>query len=106
MGEYIQVLTTVSQVGDAENIARTLVEQRLAACVQIVGPITSIYRWEGKIEQAQEWQCWCKTRREYFQRIESTIRRLHSYQVPEILVMGILDGAKDYLTWLDDQLGP
>jgi periplasmic divalent cation tolerance protein len=103
MADYIQVLTTTESRDLAESIGRALVDQRLAACVQIVGPITSIYRWQGKINTAQEWQCWAKTRRELYGRIEETIRRLHPYQVPEILAIDVAAGSPDYLAWLADE---
>ncbi len=105
MSDYIQVLTTVEHRGDALSIAQALVAERLAACVQIVGPVTSIYHWQGKIETAQEWQCWCKTRRDLYDRIEAAIRRLHPYLVPEILAIDIAAGSADYLAWLDGELG-
>jgi periplasmic divalent cation tolerance protein len=101
MPDYIQVVTTTEHRADAEAIARALVEERLAACVQIVGPITSIYRWQDKIETAQEWQCWAKSRRVLYDRIEAVIRRLHPYQVPEILAIAVLAGSADYLAWLE-----
>ena len=101
MSEYCQVVTTIDSREDAERIARELVQRRLAACVQIVGPIRSIYRWQGKIETAEEWQCWAKTRRELYEPIEQAIRRLHSYDVPEILAIPIVVGSADYLAWLD-----
>jgi periplasmic divalent cation tolerance protein len=104
MTDYIQVVTTCDQLLIAENIANTLIEERLAACVQIVGPVTSIYRWQGKIEKTQEWQCWCKSRRDLYDRIEAAIRRLHPYQVPEILAVPVLAGSADYLAWLDGEV--
>ena len=104
MSEYIQVVTTTERREDAERIARTLVEQRLAACVQIIGPIHSTYRWQGAIETAAEWQCWAKSRRDYYGAIEETIRRLHPYEVPEILAIPVLAGGADYLAWLDKEL--
>ena len=103
MTDFIQVLTTTESRDDAETIGRALVEERLAACVQIVGPITSIYRWQGKINTAQEWQCWAKTRRDLYDRIEETIRRLHPYQLPEILAIAVTAGSADYLAWLADE---
>ena len=103
MTDYIQVLTTTENRDDAETIGRALVEGRLAACVQIVGPVTSIYRWQGKINTAQEWQCWAKTRRELYSLIEETIRRLHPYKVPEILAIDVIAGSADYLAWLADE---
>ncbi len=105
MSDYIQVLTTTQHRNDAEAIARALVEGRLAACVQIVGPVTSIFRWQGKIETAEEWQCWAKTRRDLYQRIEAAILRLHPYKVPEILALEVLAGGADYFAWLDEELG-
>ena len=68
---------------------------------QVTGPITSTYRWQGKIETAEEWQCWAKSRRDLYPQIEQAIRRLHPYQVPEILAMPILAGSADYLAWLE-----
>ncbi len=106
MPEYIQVVTTIERREDAERIARALVEERLAACVQVVGPIRSTYRWRGAIETAQEWQCWAKTRRDLYERIEAAIRRLHCYEVPEILAVPVLAGSAAYLGWLDGELGP
>jgi periplasmic divalent cation tolerance protein len=104
MSDYIQVVTTTATHDEAEIIARALVDERLAACTQIVGPVTSIYRWEGKIETSQEWQCWAKSRRELFEQIEAAIRRLHPYQVPEILALPIEAGSEKYLQWLDGEV--
>ena len=101
--EYLQVVTTASSADEARRIATALVEERLAACVQIVGPIESIYRWQGKVETAAEWQCWIKTRRQHFGAVEAAIRRLHSYEVPEILAVPILAGSEPYLKWLSDE---
>jgi len=101
--EHIQVVTTAASADEARRIATALVEERLAACVQIVGPIESIYRWQGKVETATEWQCWIKTRRERYDALEATIRRLHSYEVPEILAVPIVAGSEAYLKWLTDE---
>jgi len=105
MPDYIQVVTTTERRENAERIARALVEERLAACVQVTGPITSTYRWHGQIETAQEWQCWAKSRRDLYDQIEQTIRRLHPYEVPEILAMPILAGSAPYLAWLKEETG-
>ena len=105
MSEYVQVITTTARREDADRIALSLVEQRLAVCVQIVGPIGSTYRWRGSIETAEEWQCWAKTRRDLYQQVEQTIRRLHPYEVPEIVAMPVLSGSADYLAWLDAEVG-
>lgn len=104
MPEYIQVVTTTERREDAERIARMLVEERLAACVQIIGPIGSTYRWQGAIETADEWQCWAKSRRDLYQEIEQAIARLHPYEVPEILAVPVLEGSAAYLAWLDGQI--
>ncbi len=104
MNDYIQVITTTATHDEAEIIGRALVEQHLAACSQIIGPITSIYRWEGQIETSQEYQCWAKSRRELFERIEAAIRRLHPYQVPEILAVPIATGSESYLQWLEGEV--
>lgn len=104
MGDYIQLITTTDKKDIAETIARTLVERRLAACAQIVGPITSVYHWQGKIETAQEWQCVVKSRGELYASIERAIRELHPYQVPEILALPVLAGSEAYLHWIDQEV--
>lgn len=104
MTDYIQVVTTTEQRADAEGIAAALVKARLAACVQIIGPITSTYRWKGEVTTSQEWQCWAKTRQRLYGDVERAIRRLHPYEVPEILALPILAGSSDYLAWLDEQV--
>lgn len=103
MPEYIQVVTTTERQADAQQIALALVEKRLAACVQVIGPITSTYRWQGQIETAQEWQCWAKSRRELYDEIEQAIRRLHHYEVPEILAIPVLVGSASYLEWVNKE---
>jgi len=104
MTDYIQVVTTTARQEDAQMIARALVEDRLAACVQVLGPVSSTYRWKGQIETGQEWQCWVKSRRELYERIEQAIRRLHPYEVPEILAVEVLAGSRGYLAWVDEQV--
>ncbi len=104
MAEYIQVVTTTTRKADAQAIARALVEKRLAACVQVLGPVTSTYWWEGKIETNHEWQCWIKTRRDLYEQIEQAIRKLHSYAVPEIVAVPIVAGSESFLAWIDDEL--
>jgi periplasmic divalent cation tolerance protein len=99
--QYIEVVTTTARREEAEQIARALVEARLAACAQVAGPITSTYHWQGKIETAEEWQCRAKSRLDLWERIEAAIRRLHPYEVPEILATAILAGNPGYLAWLD-----
>lgn len=100
MIDYIQVVTTTARREDADRIAEALVESRLAACVQVLGPITSVYRWKGNVEKAEEWQCWVKTRRELYGAVEQAILGLHPYEVPEILAMPVLAGSAGYVNWL------
>ncbi|MEN6321209.1 MAG: divalent-cation tolerance protein CutA [Syntrophaceae bacterium] len=104
MRTYIQVITTTEKKEDAEKIAMALVERKLAACVQIVGPIVSTYRWKGSIETATEWQCVIKSREKLYTEIEKAIRTVHPYEVPEIIVIPIIAGSSDYLEWLRGSL--
>ena len=105
MHETIQVNTTTATKADAERIAAALVEQRLAACVQVSGPIHSCYRWQGEIETAEEWLCSVKTTREAYDQVEQAIRELHSYDEPEIMAVPIVAGSAGYLAWLREQVG-
>jgi periplasmic divalent cation tolerance protein len=104
MTEYIMVFTTVESRGDAEKIAGTLVEKRLAACAQIVGPITSYFQWQGKLESAEEFLCLLKSRKDLFAELESTVKNIHPYDVPEILAVPISTGNVSYLGWLEEEL--
>jgi periplasmic divalent cation tolerance protein len=104
MPGFIQVITTTARKDEAERMAAALVEARLAACVQIVGPITSIYRWQGKLEQSQEWQCWIKSREDLFDKLAEAIRAVHPYEVPEILAVPVVAGSQAYLNWLGQEL--
>lgn len=100
MTGHIQVLTTVGSEEEAERIGALLLEQRLAACVQTVGPILSRYRWQGQLEQAREWQCLAKTEAQLYEQVEGAIRAAHSYEEPEILAIPILAGSRGYLEWV------
>jgi periplasmic divalent cation tolerance protein len=104
MTEYIQVLTTLESRDDAEKIARVLVEKRIAACVQIMGPLTSFFQWQGKLDSAEEYLCVIKSRSDLFQEMETIIKSMHPYEVPEILATPITKGNKDYLSWLAETL--
>jgi len=104
MTKYIQVMTTVENRADAEKIARTLVEKRLAACVQILGPLTSYYQWQGKLDTADEYLCLIKSREDLFAELEADIKTMHSYEVPEILAVPVIKGGRDYLNWLAAEL--
>jgi len=104
MESYIQIITTTENRQDAEKIAAILVDEKLAGCVQIVGPITSIYRWKGCIETAEEWQCIIKSRRDLYEDVEKIIKKVHPYEVPEIIAVSMIEGSRDYLDWLDSVL--
>jgi periplasmic divalent cation tolerance protein len=96
------VLSTTGSEDEARKIARELVERRLAACVNILPPVESIYRWRGKIETGREWLLLIKTTAERFTAVNDTIRELHSYELPECIAIEIEDGSPEYLRWLSD----
>lgn len=104
MTDKIVVLTTCPSAQEAENIAHLLVEERLAACVQILPPMRSLYRWRGALEQSEELLLLIKTRRSLFGPLARRLRMAHSYEVPEILALPVVDGSEDYLQWLDSEL--
>ncbi len=106
MSGFVQIVTTVETAADARRIATALLEQRLAACVQIVGPITSHYWWQGKMEQASEYQCLIKSRQDLFAAVEAAIVAIHPYQTPEILALPVVAGGSGYLAWLHAELRP
>ncbi len=97
----IQVFTTTASEESAAQIAEALVAARLAACVQILGPITSTYRWQGAVETAREWLCLIKTEQRRYAEVEAAILALHPYDVPEILAVPVTAGHAPYLAWLN-----
>jgi periplasmic divalent cation tolerance protein len=103
--DYIQVLTAAGSEEEAEQISAALIERRLAACVQVLGPVASRYRWQGGIEQAEEWLCLAKTEAASYPQIEAAIRNLHSYDEPEIIATPIVAGSTGYLDWIGESLG-
>ena len=104
MTEYIQLSTTTEKKEDANRIAREVVEKRLAACAQVIGPISSTYWWEGKIEETEEWLCIMKSRKDLYDRLEKAIRDIHPYEVPEIVAVPLAGGSRDYLAWLSNEV--
>jgi periplasmic divalent cation tolerance protein len=106
VSDYVQVLTTIASEEEAGRIASLLVERRLAACVQVVGPIVSRYRWQGKVEEEREWQCLAKTTRGAYERVEAAIRDVHPYDEPEIIATPIVAGSPGYLAWIDENVSP
>jgi periplasmic divalent cation tolerance protein len=104
MQEFIIVYVTAGSSAEAKRLAHALVVERLAACVNQIGPVQSIYHWEGKLEQSEEQLLIIKTKRELFTALEKRVRELHSYSVPEIVALPIIDGSPDYLRWLGEQV--
>ncbi|HEV3342858.1 MAG TPA: divalent-cation tolerance protein CutA [Pirellulales bacterium] len=104
MTDYIQVLTTTPTKEAAQAVARALLDARLAACVQISGPIESSYWWQGAIETAIEWHCLAKSRLSQFAKVEEAIRGSHPYEVPEIIATRVETGSSAYLDWLQREL--
>jgi periplasmic divalent cation tolerance protein len=104
MTDKIVVLTTCDSEVLAEQLARHLVENRVAACVNILPKARSIYRWQEKIEDAGEWVLLIKSRRDLFAALRAEIQRLHTYEIPEVIAIPIMDGSEAYLGWLDGQL--
>ena len=96
----IVVLTTTGTHAEAEKIAHVLIENELAACVQILPPMISIYRWQDKVEQSQEVLLFIKTTQELFADVSAAIKSYHSYETPEIIALTIVSGTDDYLAWL------
>jgi periplasmic divalent cation tolerance protein len=101
---HIIVLTTTPSREEAEKIAKTLLEEKLIACANIIGPAYSLFWWQGKIDTAQEHLILMKTRRDLFGKVSERVKTLHSYQVPEVIATRIIEGSKDYLKWLDESL--
>jgi periplasmic divalent cation tolerance protein len=106
MSDFLQVVTTVDDEQHATKIARQLVEGRLAACVQVEGPLQSSYWWQGKVETAREWRCTIKTTEDRYEELEEKIRALHPYEEPEILAFPIARGSEGYLGWLSSIVRP
>jgi periplasmic divalent cation tolerance protein len=104
--DKIVVLSACDSEEGAAVLARALVEQRLAGCVNIVPGARSIYRWQGKIEDAGEWLLIIKSRRDLFERLRDAIVEAHSYEVPEVIALPVVDGSPTYLAWLDRELAP
>lgn len=103
--DYRVVLTTAGSEDQARAIARELVRRRLAACVNVVPRVSSVYRWQGQIQEEHEWLLVIKSSRALFSRLREAIGELHTYDVPELLALAVEDGSPDYLRWLGSCLG-
>jgi len=105
MTDNIVVLVTCASAKEARKIGRSIVEQRLAACANILSsPVQSVYRWKGTVESAKEFLLIIKTTRARFVKLQAEVKRLHSYDVPEIIALPIAAGTKKYLTWICESI--
>ena len=102
----VLVLTTLAADADAGALARTLVAERLAACVNILPAMTSVYRWQGRVDEAREQQIVIKTASDRVAALAARLRELHSYEVPEFLVIRVSEGSDAYLRWIRESVGP
>ena len=103
MADYYQALTTVDSHEVAQSIAASAVRARLAACAQVVGPITSVYWWNSAVHREQEWQVILKTTAEKYPALEEHLREVHSYDEPEIIAIPIVAGSEGYLDWITQE---
>lgn len=103
MSQILTVLTTTDSAAAAEKLARDAVTERLAACAQINGPVTSVYRWRDEIQSDQEWQVLFKTTVERYPDLEAHLQREHGYDVPEIIAIPVADGNEPYLAWVAEE---
>jgi periplasmic divalent cation tolerance protein len=94
------VIVTTANKQEAEKIVKSCLKERLIACGNIIGPVSSFFHWSGKIERAEEYLIFMKSRRDLFEKLEENVKVLHSYEVPEILALPIVEGVKAYLDWL------
>jgi len=101
--DFIIILVTASSEEEAKKIAQVLVEKRLAACVNLIKDIQSIFRWKGKLSDENEILLIIKTRKKLYKNVEEEVKSLHSYEVPEIIALPIISGSKDYLYWVDSE---
>ena len=103
VSKFIQILFTINSEEKANEIAKKLLEQRAVSCMQIIGPTTSSYWWKNQIQQTIEWVCLAKSKEENFEKIESIIKSLHPFKVPDIVAIPISTGNRDYLKWIQEE---
>ena len=106
MIELVELSTTVESAEQAEAISQQIVTERLAACVQITGPIQSVYRWKGEVCNSSEYRCTMKTTQQMVDALMDRLKAIHPYDVPELLVVQVLRCSPEYEKWLCEQLGP
>lgn len=101
--DWLTVLTTTDAEEKAARLARGAIEARVAACAQIAGPVTSVYRWEGGVETAREWQVLFKTTGARYEALEAYLREEHDYETPEIIATPVVRGSAEYLRWIEGE---
>jgi periplasmic divalent cation tolerance protein len=106
MTDKIVVFNTCGSADEAERLARRLVAERLAACVNVLSPVRSFYRWKGNVEDSTEWLLVIKSSRALFSALRAVLESAHSYEVPEVVAIPIVDGSPNYLSWLTQELQP
>ena len=106
MTNCIVIFVIAGSTSEGERLAKALVETRLAACVNIVSPVKSVFRWQGKVCEEKEVLLVIKSARENLDQVVEQVKKLHTYEVPEIIALPILGGSEDYLNWLRDESNP
>jgi periplasmic divalent cation tolerance protein len=99
-----QVTTTLPDQNAADRLAATLVGERLAACAQVTGPVSSTYWWQGRVEQSQEWYCHLKTTFTRFDELRQRVWQLHPYELPELIAVPLIEGDQEYLRWIEESV--
>lgn len=103
--EHIQVMVTIDEKDGADALADGLVKKNMAACVQVLGPIQSTYKWKGEVEKSEEWLCMIKSRKDHYEELEAFIKERHPYENPEIIALPLELGSEEYIDWIDQDLG-
>lgn len=106
MTDKIVVISTCGSAEEAERLARHLIDRHLAACVSVISPVRSFYRWNGEVANSEEWMLLIKTSRDLFHEIQSQLESNHTYELPEVIALPIVEGSANYLAWLDRELHP
>jgi periplasmic divalent cation tolerance protein len=104
MTDKIVVLSTCASAEEAERLARRVIDDRLAACVNVLSPVRSFYRWQGKIEDSAEWLLIIKSTRDKFDALRAALESAHTYELPEIIAIPVVDGSPNYLSWIEREL--
>lgn len=106
MTDKIVVFSTCASADEAEGLARRLVDERLAACVNVVSPVRSFYRWKGAVEDSAEFLLIIKSSRDLFAPLRAALEAVHSYELPEVVAVPIVEGSPNYLAWIERELRP